>query len=117
LSDARWLVERAISRVIRKIYKREIVPRDIVKWARHQERAGAQVTFISTNYDFSLDRALLEGMFKDYDKTDFGFTWRDPDDGALVHPASKARLRLYKLHGSLNWLGCSRCGNVYEHSF
>jgi NAD-dependent SIR2 family protein deacetylase len=116
LGDARWLLERAMSRVIRKTYKRELVPREIVRWVSKQERAGANVTYISTNYDFSLDRVLFQELGNwnvNYLRTDFGFTWRDPDDGALVHPSPKAKLRLYKLHGSLNWLGCSRCGNIY----
>ncbi len=117
LTDARRLLERAMSRVIRRMHPQpEVVPRDILNWIRRTERQGSEVTIISTNYDFSLDRYLFDDMDDwntDYLKTDFGFTWRDPDDGALVHPSSKPILRLYKLHGSLNWLGCSRCGNIY----
>lgn len=117
LTDARWLLERAVGRVIRRMHRNnEVVPRDILRWIRRAERGGAEITIISTNYDFSLDRLLFEEMedwSRDYIKTDFGFTWRDPDDGELVHPAAKPILRLYKLHGSLNWLGCSRCGNIY----
>jgi NAD-dependent SIR2 family protein deacetylase len=116
LTDARWLLERAIARAIKKIHKREATPREIYNWIRGQERRGREVTIISTNYDFSLDRVLfgeLKNWSVDYLKTDFGFTWRDPDDGALVHPSNNAKLRLYKLHGSLNWLGCNRCGNIY----
>jgi NAD-dependent SIR2 family protein deacetylase len=117
LVDARWLLERAISRVIRRIHRdHDVVPRDILAWIRRVERAGGEITIISTNYDFSLDRILFDDMDNwntDYLKTDFGFTWRDPDDGALVHPSANPILRLYKLHGSLNWLGCSRCGNIY----
>ena len=116
LSEARWLLERAMARVIKRVYKRDVVPREIVEWIAREKSKGADVTVISTNYDFSLDRALfnnLDNWATDYLKTDFGFTWRDPDDGALVHPCSAAKLRLYKLHGSLNWLGCNRCGNIY----
>jgi NAD-dependent SIR2 family protein deacetylase len=116
LMDARWLLERATCGVIRKIYPREAVPREIADWAAALRRKGTDVTIVSTNYDFSLDRVLFEGLDDwnvDYLKTDFGFTWRDPDNGELVHPAANAKLRLYKLHGSLNWLGCSRCGNIY----
>jgi NAD-dependent SIR2 family protein deacetylase len=116
LRDARWLLERAMARSIKYIHKREVVPREIVNWIRKSEAKGNEVTVISTNYDFSLDRALfddLDDWSKDYLKMDFGFTWRDPENGALVHPAQKAKLRLYKLHGSLNWLGCHRCGNTY----
>jgi NAD-dependent SIR2 family protein deacetylase len=92
------------------------VPRYLLAWIRRTEREGGEVTIISTNYDFSLDRYLFDDMDDwntDYLKTDFGFTWRNPDDGALVHPSSKPILRLYKLRGSLNWLGCIRCGNIY----
>lgn len=117
LTEARRLLERAMSRVIRRVHpKREVVPRDILGWIRRTERQGGEVTIISTNYDFSLDWYLFDDMDdwdKDYLKTDFGFTWRDPDDGALVHPSSRPIIRLYKLHGSMNWLGCSRCGNIY----
>lgn len=117
LVEARWLLERAMARVIRRIHpKPEAVPRHLLNWIRRTERQGREVTIISTNYDFSLDRYLFDDMKDwdaDYGKTDFGFTWRDPDDGELVHPSSKPILRLYKLHGSLNWLGCSRCGNIY----
>ncbi len=120
LVDARWLLERAMARVIRRMYRKaegaQVVPRDILNWIRRQKRERGEVTIISTNYDFSLDRMLfneLNDWSTDYLKTDFGFTWRDPDDGELVHPSGKPLLRLYKLHGSLNWLGCSRCGNIY----
>ena len=117
LTDARWLLERAMARVIRRIHRNpDVVPRDILKWIHRAKRQGGDVTIISTNYDFSLDRLLFDDMAnwdRDYLKTDFGFSWRDPDNGELVHPSSKPILRLYKLHGSLNWLGCNRCGNIY----
>ncbi len=116
LGELRWLLERAICRVIRKVEKRTVVPREIANWANEHHRRNGHLTIISTNYDFSLDRVLFEGIKpwnENYDKTDFGFTWRDPDDGQLVHPARDAILRLYKLHGSLNWLACHRCGNIY----
>jgi NAD-dependent SIR2 family protein deacetylase len=116
LTDARWLLERAMSRVIKKIHVRETVPREIADWAQALRRDGKHLTIISTNYDFSLDRVLFEQLGDwnvNYLKTDFGFTWRDPDNGDLVHPSADAKLRLYKLHGSLNWLACHRCGNIY----
>lgn len=116
LRDARWLLERAIARTVRKHYRRDVRTGEIVDWIEKQERSGAEVTVISTNYDYSLDRAWFNRRLKPwnqhYTKTDFGFTWRDPDDGQLVPPAAKPRVRLYKLHGSLNWLSCSRCGHV-----
>jgi NAD-dependent SIR2 family protein deacetylase len=116
LTDVRWLLERAIARVIKKIHKRETAPRELVEWTKNGDNRKSDVTIISTNYDFSLDRVLfdeLDDWNVDYLRTDFGFTWRDPQTGMLVHPSGNPKLRLYKLHGSLNWLGCSRCGNIY----
>lgn len=118
LAELRWLLDRAVSRVIKCIHKagRDVVPADILGWINKQRKRGVDVTVMSTNYDFSLDRYLyddLDDWQSDYDKIDLGFTWRDPDDGELVPPARVAKLRLYKLHGALNWLSCARCGNTY----
>lgn len=116
LAEAHWLLERAMARVIKRIHKRDTKPREILHCINRQRKKGADVTIISTNYDFSLDEVLLDDLDnwdKDYKRTDFGFTWRAPDDGELVHPSSRPKLRLYKVHGALNWLGCGRCGNIY----
>lgn len=116
LRDARWLLGRAIAEVIRKVHKRDVRTGEIADWILTHRRVGTDVTVISTNYDISLDRALFTRMLpswnEDYWKTDFGFTWRDPDDGKLVHPAFDPLVKLYKLHGSLNWLTCQRCGHI-----
>jgi NAD-dependent SIR2 family protein deacetylase len=118
LTEVRWLLDRAVSRVIKCIHRkgRVVVPQDIMNWIKRERRRGADVTVISTNYDFSLDGYLfweLDDWDTDYSKIDLGFTWRDPDNGELVHPAARPKLRLYKLHGALNWLSCARCGNTY----
>jgi NAD-dependent SIR2 family protein deacetylase len=118
LADARWLLDRAVGRVIKCIHLkgRDVKPSAILDWIKATRRRGADVSVISTNYDFSLDGELfddLDDWSTDYAKTDFGFTWRDPDDGELVHPSSNPKMRLYKLHGSLNWLNCPLCGNTY----
>jgi NAD-dependent SIR2 family protein deacetylase len=118
LADTRWLLDRAVSRVIKCIHQkgRDTKPADILDWIHKMRRGGADVSVVSTNYDFSLDRVLFDDLgdwSTEYARTDFGFTWRDPDNGDLVHPSSKPKMRLYKLHGSLNWLNCPRCGNTY----
>jgi hypothetical protein len=118
LVDTRWLLDRAVSRVITCMHLRgrDIAPGAILEWIKKTRRGGADVSVISTNYDFSLDHQMfddLDDWSTDYLKTDFGFTWRDPDDGELVHPSANPKMRLYKLHGSLNWLNCPRCGNTY----
>jgi NAD-dependent SIR2 family protein deacetylase len=118
LIQARWLLERAMAIVIRdRLHKQELRPKKIVEWIAKHQRRGTEVSVLSTNYDSSLDCALfrwrLDDWNSDYADTDFGFTWRDPDDGKLVHPSANPRIRLLKLHGSLNWLLCHRCGHIY----
>jgi NAD-dependent SIR2 family protein deacetylase len=116
LRDARWLLERAVANVIGRIHKPEVRTGQIVKWVQSKQKGGVQVAVVSTNYDYSLDRALFKYQLGDwnlnYHRIDLGFTWRDPDDGELVPPNSDPLVKLYKLHGSLNWLTCRRCGHV-----
>jgi NAD-dependent SIR2 family protein deacetylase len=66
--------------------------------------------FISTNYDILIDNALVDlspQYSLDYgvDFTNFGrrHDWK--------RPGSKA-VRLYKIHGSLNWLHCPTCNTL-----
>ncbi len=62
--------------------------------------------FISLNYDLVLDRAVR-------------FAGRNPEYGFYgnheEHLARKAKVPLYKLHGSLNWSFCPLCGEISEH--
>lgn len=53
------------------------------------------VDFLSTNYDLLIDNALLSR--------------RCPIDYGLGH---RSGTRLYKLHGSLNWLYCPQCKQI-----
>jgi NAD-dependent SIR2 family protein deacetylase len=118
LVELRSLLDRAVARVIKCIHRkgREVSPPEILQWVNRQRQQGSDVTVISTNYDFSLDHYLFKDLGNwnlNYKQVDLGFTWRDPDDGELVPAALNPKLRLYKLHGALNWLGCARCGNTY----
>ncbi|HDR14594.1 MAG TPA: hypothetical protein ENN79_03735 [Desulfobacteraceae bacterium] len=68
-------------------------------------------SFISLNYDILLDNALLKadedfGLDLDYaiDFINFGNEWRQPD--------KKKNIKLFKLHGSLNWLYCPTCRTI-----
>lgn len=69
------------------------------------------VFFLSTNYDILIDKALTtlysEGISLDYgvDFTNFS----EPDD--WTKPTENS-IRLFKIHGSLNWLYCPTCNNV-----
>ena len=79
------------------------------------------VTLISTNYDTIFDRCWYTMEFEhEYDDcpvpdTDLGtpFRTRFGTSGNLVTRNTTARKRLYKLHGSLNWLKCPACEHLY----
>jgi NAD-dependent SIR2 family protein deacetylase len=69
------------------------------------------VVFISTNYDILIDNALAN-LHQERPMLDYGveFTnfdeqddWKRPDEKAV---------KLYKVHGSLNWLYCPTCNTL-----
>lgn len=73
----------------------------------------AEIGVISTNYDLTVDQLILNATPSAETEIDFGFDWRDTDNGA-IHPRPPVpRFRLLKLHGSLNWLKCELCEHVY----
>jgi hypothetical protein len=63
------------------------------------EQSREQVAVLTFNYDIGVD---------------FGFHWHGiPVDYALAGKAAGPRaVPLLKLHGSLNWARCAKCGNV-----
>jgi len=65
-----------------------------------------ETIFITTNYDILIDNALnsLPGHSLDYG-LDFAGHPQTPDRDI-------ARVKLYKVHGSLNWLYCPACNNI-----
>ncbi|MFT3767287.1 MAG: hypothetical protein QM820_17450 [Minicystis sp.] len=75
---------------------------------------NAPIGVISTNYDLTVDQPILNAERSAVEtEVDFGFDWRDVADGS-IHPRPKQpRVRLFKLHGSLNWLKCNLCEHVY----
>jgi hypothetical protein len=60
------------------------------------------------------NRELIKGL-----ALDFGFNWLWPShkypEEVMVRPDAPLR-RLYKLHGSTNWLRCGLCDRVYVNS-
>jgi hypothetical protein len=76
---------------------------------------GDRVTLISTNYDIEVEQALYTRLGYDnvFDQVDFGMRVREPDRGTVYRRPADARFGVYKLHGSLNWLRCDVCDNVY----
>jgi hypothetical protein len=72
------------------------------------------VTLISTNYDIEIEQQLYAWLgYPVFHQVDFGMSVRDPATGRVWRRAEMAKFGNYKLHGSLNWLRCSLCGNVY----
>jgi hypothetical protein len=80
-------------------------------------RSTRTPTLISTNYDISVDRELLDelNIANDPSRLDLGFDWLDAnhDDYELINRPKNPALRLYKLHGSFNMLRCPICGHTW----
>jgi hypothetical protein len=114
LIAARQLLEKAIAEVLDRPFRQaDTGPGDVMGWIERAQQAGARVTIISTNYDTSLDLPLLEPLLENPETVDFGFAFREVGSGAVIQPPNTPALRLYKLHGALNWLKCLRCSRVY----
>jgi hypothetical protein len=115
----RTLLERAIFEVLDWPYKNYDVPRNLVQlvdWLMFKKKDDAHsVGVISTNYDIAIETELFKRHAPQSIKTDFdfGFSWRDPFKDALYKRPTGPCFRLYKLHGSLNWLRCDLCEHIY----
>lgn len=76
---------------------------------------------ITTNYDTLVDRRLFRAIDPHLgqasqivgEAVDFGFAWRDVDLSNLIVRPKTPQFSLLKLHGSLSWLRCSLCGQLY----
>ena len=116
LEDFRQLLNRAIGEVLFK-YENENYTAEQRKLLDSflsvikQKSKKEQVTFITTNYDLVLEKEFILHMFSN--QVDFGIFYRSVSDSKLISPAANSFIKLYKLHGSLNWLRCSMCGHYY----
>jgi hypothetical protein len=70
---------------------------------------------VTTNYDTAIECELYYKMRQQevYRTIDLGFDWRHIGKGDVRTRPAHARLRVYKLHGSLDQLRCRQCGYVY----
>jgi len=88
----------------------------MIDWMkRHNSSMSNPVSVITTNYDYSIEWNLIEN---DEDKEapkhfDYGFAWRDIDTGEIHQRPSNPQHKIFKLHGSVDWLKCPRCGFIY----
>jgi len=121
LSYYRYLLDRAIYEVLAddedRSFSEEEYLNDFVSYISKLIHDKWQVTIITTNYDTMVEMRIYEEIYKPDTigyHIDFGFSWRDVSTGAIHQPEiRKLQLRIYKLHGSLNWLKCDLCDHVY----
>ncbi len=111
VTEAAWqpLRERRDTRT-----RRSATARIADRFAAWVRSFGANGGVVTTNYDIGLDQLLYRRESKETlpHALDLGFDWRHP--AGTIHPRPIApRLRVYKLHGSLDTLKCHTCGFVY----
>jgi NAD-dependent SIR2 family protein deacetylase len=82
-----------------------------VRWVEKQDDVG----LVTTNYDIGLEFALYDRLERRSiaAELDLGFDWRDVETGTEKLRPPAPRLRVFKLHGSLDVLRCALCGYVY----
>ena len=99
----------------------EVLNRFIVWMKDKRTENGKPLNIITTNYDVAVEtpifqeigRNKLEELEKLEKAIDFGFDWRNPYTEKLVPRPENPDYGIYKLHGSLNWLRCDLCGQLY----
>jgi hypothetical protein len=130
IRHARQLLERAIYEIVAHELKKNRPnnwpPRKINKLAKKLGgwldgiREGKKYTgIITSNYDPAVEQIWrLQEVDLSVIKSraiDFGFPWlwaSNGDEEVISRPTGPLR-RLYKLHGSTNWLRCGLCDRIY----
>lgn len=118
LKDIIVLLDWAIIDLINKAGKYTKDKLDpFVRWMRRVNASkSAFVSIVTTNFDFSVEWNLFNSadVIQAHKRIDYGFNWRDVGEKGDIYPRpAEPRLRVFKLHGSIDWLKCERCGHVY----
>lgn len=87
-------------------------------WLRRRE---GTVGVLTTNYDTAVDSRIFRHVCRTSGNpeetvaraVDLGFSWRAIETGELVARPKTPRWQVFKLHGSVNWLRCPLCGQIY----
>jgi NAD-dependent SIR2 family protein deacetylase len=124
LEELRVLLERAILQVLSRPSKPDLATQNdatlakLADWICQRGESGRPVTIISTNYDIALENKIYSRLrLPVHEAVDLGFSWREPTiEGLIHHPPERPVVRIFKLHGSLNWLRCGLCGYIYFNS-
>lgn len=139
LKDARILLERAIYEAIAhetdpqgpKYWpprrSNKLAPQ-LTGWLDQTRADNTKVGVITSNYDVAIEQAWGFNRGNTFDNengslvtvrrlaVDFGFDWTWPSDDfppEVIHRPEKPKRRLFKLHGSTNWLRCGLCDRIY----
>ncbi len=84
---------------------------NLVEALRKANRLRSTV-FVSTNYDILIDNSLSEELTHGTE-LDYGVDFRNFDwPGDWTRPALDRSVKLFKPHGSLNWLFCPTCNEL-----
>ncbi len=124
LVQFRHLVERAVYQVLlHDTQRRQAKPRmQLGRFIAWLGTLPPPAGVITTNYDAAVDlqlhKAVGFGDMRRWDARisagiDFGFPWRSVKTGELNMRPVAPQWRLLKLHGSVNWLRCSLCDQIY----
>lgn len=131
IKDAKVLLERAVYEAIEQkqervsttywhARERNSLNKDLVTWLQDSRRHNpSDLAFITSNYDSAIEEAwdlewreLSEIMGMSID-VGFEWTWPHNTPPEVVPQPEAPQRRLYKLHGSTNWLRCGLCDRVY----
>jgi hypothetical protein len=121
-----WITEEPDEEAVRQFRSANPVWQNFRRYIENQiANSAGHLTIITTNYDLLLDTVLSDIVEDNGEpclaQIDIGFVHRDVQGGHLVgrpiptdnpNPAAggrpiASRLALYKLHGSLNYVGCT----------
>ncbi len=120
----RALLERAVSEALMRATDRRTGPAQacLRRFAGWLLRLPEPPTLVTTNYDAAVDGKIFAAAGRTDKRkhearvaaaVDLGFAWRGIDTGELVPRPAGPRWRVLKLHGSVNWLRCPLCGQIY----
>jgi hypothetical protein len=100
MMNNRFNIEYAFPTQIAKIFYKFLPPKPYYKFIEEifKYSKDNQSTFISFNYDLSLDYTLL------FMNKEFNYCLREDEKNESI--------QLLKLHGSINWFKCTKCNNL-----
>ena len=118
LRAARHLLNVGLNGVLRGGKNRKLKD-DFVRWILRTGRTRERTTLLSTNYDLAFELPLYRQLEEEDREVghvvDMGVSLRNQHSTPYHRPKS-ARLAVFKLHGSLNWLRCEVCGHLYVNT-